>query len=176
MTRKLLPVLALAAVATVGVSVTLAQSGNRGNPPQHKESFEARMWKYLSSVCYQQWSPAGDNGDFRKSEAPHGALVKTYMNRKAAGSPKNLPNGSIIIKENYSPAKKLMAITMMYKTKDYNKEAGDWYWVKFMPNGKVAQMDTPKGKMAIAGKAKGCIECHDGADGGDFAYFNDSMK
>ena len=173
MIRKRLPMLAFALIATVGVSVAFAQSGTRGNPPQQKDTFEKRMWKYLNSVCYQQWSPAGDSGDFRESEAPHGALVKTYMNRKAAGSPKNLPNGSVIIKENFSPEKKLMAIKLMYKTEGYNPAAGDWYWVKYMPNGEVAQMDTPKGKMGIAGKAKGCIECHGGADGDDFVFFND---
>ena len=69
-----------------------------------------------------------------------------------------------------------MTITMMYKTKGYNPEAGDWYWVKYMPDGTVAAMDAPKGKMAIAGKAKGYIECHTGAEGNDFAFFNDRLK
>lgn len=154
-------------------NAAFGQSGTRGQAPVQKESFESRIWTYLGNVCYHQWSPALDNGDFQQSEAPHGALVKTYMNRVAAGNPKTLPNGSMIIKENFSPDKKLMAITVMYKTKDYNPEAGDWYWVKFDPKGNVAQMDTPRGKMQIAGKAKGCIECHSGADGGDYAFFND---
>ena len=94
------------------------------------------------------------------------------MNRVAAGNVGNLPSGSMIIKENFSPDKKLMAITLMYKSKGYNPEAGDWYWAKFMPDGKVAQMDSPMGKMAISGKAKGCIACHADADD-DFAFFND---
>ena len=150
-----------------------AQSGTRSQPPTQKESFDERLWKYLESVCYDQWSPAGDNGDFRESSAPHGALVKTYMNRVAAGNASNLPQGSMIIKENFSPDKKLMAITLMYKSNGFNPEAGDWYWAKFMPNGKVAQMDSPMGKMAISGRAKGCIECHGDADGDDFVFFND---
>ena len=150
-----------------------AQSATRGQAPVRKEAFEVRMWKYLNSVCYEQWSPALDDGDFQKSEAPHGALVKTYMNRTAAGHPKKLPHGSVIIKENYSPDKKLMAITLMYRTKDYNPEGNDWYWIKYDAKGNVAQMDTPKGKMKLAGKAKGCIECHSGAEGDDFAFFND---
>ena len=172
----------LSLVAIVGLIVAMnafpaqevaAQSGTRSQPPTQKESFEQRLWKYLESVCYDQWSPAGDNGDFRESSAPHGALVKTYMNRVAAGNASNLPAGSMIIKENFSPEKKLMAITLMYKSKGYNPEAGDWYWAKFMPNGKVAQMETPKGKMSLAGKAKGCIDCHADAGGNDFAFFND---
>ena len=154
------------------IQEVFAQSGTRSQPPSQKETFDQRLWKYLESVCYNQWAPAGDDGDFRESSAPHGALVKTYMNRVAAGNPKELPFGSMIIKENYSPTKKLMAITLMYKTKGYNPEAGDWYWAKYTPDGKVAQMDSPMGKMAISGKAKGCIECHSGADN-DFAFFND---
>ena len=174
--------LALTAVAVAAFVLVdkpaVAQSGNRGAVPKQKESFESRLWTYLGSVCYQQWAPAGDEGDFRASEAPHGALVKTYMNRKAAGSlsgdaPKPMPNGSMVIKENYSPDKKLMAITVMVKSEGFNPDAGDWYWAKYMPDGKVAQMDTPNGKMSIAGKAKGCIECHGGADGDDYLFFND---
>ena len=68
----------------------------------------------------------------------------------------------------------MMAITVMVKTKDYNPDAGNWYWAKFMADGKVAQMDTPDGKkMALAGKVQGCIECHSGADGDDYLFFND---
>ena len=170
--RKSISILSVVLFAAVA-GVAFAQSGTRSVPPQRKATFEENLWKYLESVCYDQWSPAGDRGDFRESDEPHGALVKTYMNRLAAGNPKTLPSGSMVIKENYSPDKKLMAITLMYKQKGFNPEAGDWYWVKFMPNGKVAQMDTPRGKMNIAGKAKGCIECHSGADGGDYSFFND---
>ena len=98
----LLVAVAIVAVATfvAGHKPAVAQSGSRGEVPKQKEAFEVRLWKYLGSVCYQQWAPAGDNGDFRPSEAPHGTLVKTYMNRKAAGSlsgdaPKPMPNGSV---------------------------------------------------------------------------------
>ena len=131
------------------------------------------MWSFIKSTRYDQWAPAGDNGDFRKSDRPHGAMVKTYMNRVAAGNSAELPHGSIIVKENYSPEKKLMAVTMMYRSKGYNPDANDWYWIKYNADGTTAMMDTAKGKMAIAGKAKGCIECHSGADGDDYAFFND---
>ena len=165
---------AVTVLATVIASSVLAQSESRGTPPARKAPFHERLWKYLETVCYHQWSPAGDNGDFRASEAPHGALVKTYMNRMAAGNPKELPHGSLIIKENFSPDKKLMAITLMYRVKGFNPESKDWYWAKYSPDGKVAEMAMPNGnKMSIAGKAMGCIECHSGADGEDFAFFND---
>ncbi len=79
-----------------------------------------------------------------------------------------------MIKENYGPDKKtLMAITAMYKTKGYNPTAGDWYWVKYNPDGSVANKSTDAGVKHLAGRVQGCIRCHDGADGGDFAFFND---
>ena len=147
--------------------------GSATKQSSNEKSFEQKMWSFIKSTRYDQWAPAGDNGDFRKSDRPHGAMVKTYMNRVAAGNSAELPHGSIIVKENYSPEKKLMAVTMMYRSKGYNPDANDWYWIKYNADGTTAMMDTAKGKMAIAGKAKGCMECHSGADGDDYAFFND---
>lgn len=150
-----------------------ATQGSATKQSSNEKSFEQKMWSFIKSTRYDQWAPAGDNGDFRKSDRPHGAMVKTYMNRVAAGNSAELPHGSIIVKENYSPEKKLMAVTMMYRSKGYNPDANDWYWIKYNADGTTAMMDTAKGKMAIAGKAKGCMECHSGADGDDYAFFND---
>ena len=38
----------------------------------------------------------------------------------------------------------------MYKIKDYNPSAGDWYWVKYSLTGKAGPY----------GKVQGCIGCH----------------
>ena len=138
-----------------------------------QRAFEQQMWNYIKATRYDQWAPAGDDGDFRESDRPHGAFVKTYMNRIAAGNTAKLPHGSVIIKENFSPDKKLAAITLMHRSKGFNPDANDWYWIKYNPDGTTAMMDSPMGKMAIGGKAKGCIECHSGADGDDYAFFND---
>ena len=154
-----------------GSGTTQQGSGTKEQP--EVKLFEQKLWQFIKSARYSQWAPAGDNGDFRESDGAHGALVKTYMNRTAAGNQDSLPHGSVIIKENFSPEKKLMAVTLMYRTKDYDAAANDWYWVKYNPDGTVATMDTEMGKMKIAGKAKGCIECHSGADGDDYVFFND---
>ena len=138
-----------------------------------QRAFELQMWNYIKAARYDQWAPAGDDGDFRESDRPHGAFVKTYMNRIAAGNTAKLRHGSVIIKENFSPDKKLAAITLMHRSKGFNPDANDWYWIKYNPDGTTAMMDSPMGKMAIGGKAKGCIECHSGADGDDYAFFND---
>ena len=84
-------------------------------------------------------------------------LLTTYVNKTAysglKSGAKELPKGSILIKENYKPDKTLAAITVMDKTGD-GKD--DWYWVKYMPDGSVAK----KGDMSLAGKPGGCIGCH----------------
>jgi len=85
---------------------------------------------------------------------PHGALLTTYVNDvayKAIRAKKGkLPNGSIVVKENYMPDKSLAALTVMYKVKGYNSEANDWFWAKYMPDGKIE----------AEGKVDMCIGCH----------------
>ena len=138
------------------------------------QTFESKLWGYLLRAKYRNWAPVpGQSDAMYEGQNPHGAFLKMYLNRTAAGSPKELPNGSIVIKENFTPGKALAAITVMYKTKGYNPEAGDWYWVKYNPDGSVASKQTDKGMVRLGGRVGGCIECHSGADGNDFAYFND---
>lgn len=151
------------------------QQGSSMAPAMPRETFESKFWKYLKGSRYTQWSPVpGKTGDVYAGQSPHGATLKMYLNRKAAGRPTELPDSSILVKENFGPdGKTLMAITVMYKTTKYNPEAGDWYWIKYLPDGRVDQKQTPNGAMRLAGKPKGCIECHVAAKGGDYAFFND---
>ena len=154
-----------------------AQSGSRGTGRAAGGSFESRFWSYLAEAQYTNWAPSpGQTDGFQKGGSPHGAFVKMYLNRTAAGNPKNPPYGSIIVKENYGPnKKKLMAVTVMYRVKSYNPKGGDWYWIKYKPDGTVAAKMTPKGRMMLAGKLKGCIECHNGSAGDDYSFFNDKL-
>ena len=46
----------------------------------------------------------------------------------------------------------------MYKIKGYNPNDGDWFWVKYSPDGKADK----------AGKPKGCIGCHGTRANNDF--------
>jgi hypothetical protein len=138
------------------------------------EQFDNKLWNYLVRSKYKNWAPVPGKSDAAyPGDSPHGAFLKMFLNRKAAGSPNSLPDGSIVIKENYSPARELAAITVMYKTRGYNPKAGDWYWVKYNPDGSVASKSTDKGMMRLSGRVGGCIDCHSAAEGDDFAYFND---
>ena len=95
-------------------------------------------------------------------QSPHGAHLKLYANDIAYNAAKNgmpMPDGAILVKENYGKDKStLMAITPMYKASGYNPGAGDWFWAKYGPDGKA---------MA-AGKIDSCISCHEQMGGGDY--------
>ena len=85
-----------------------------------------------------------------------------------------LPAGSILVKENYGKdGKTLMAVTVMYHSKGYDPQHHDWYWIKYMPDGKVAKTPPDKGSRPIYGRFASCINCHGDAEGGDYSYAND---
>lgn len=154
---------------------TFPSGGSSSRVAAPQPSFEQKFWTYLQSSHYKNWAPVpGKTGGAYAGQSPHGAMLKMYLNRTAVGQPGELPAKSILVKENYgADGKTLMAITVMYKTQGYNAEGGDWYWVKYRPDGKVDVKATPTGSVKLAGKPTGCIECHAAAEGGDFAFFND---
>lgn len=153
------------------VAMQAGSGGRQHGQMDESRTFEARFWSWLQRVHYTNWAPApGQDGGFYPGESPHGAFLKMYLNRAAAARPHELPHGSVIVKENYGEdGQTLMAVTVMYRAKGYDAKNKDWYWVKYNPDGSVAMKDD----MRLAGQVKGCIECHSGADGNDFAFFND---
>lgn len=110
---------------------------------------------------YKAWDLWPGKGKLYKGTEPHGALLTTFVNDTAMASIKKMEgmaDGSIIAKENYGPDKKFVALTVMYKIKGYNPAAGDWFWAKYAPDGKV---------MA-SGKADPCIQCHSKQKANDY--------
>lgn len=167
-----------------------AQSGSRREPPssvrpvprspasEKKETrstdelpLEEKLWNYLQSTRYEYWAPLpGRPAEAYAAEEPHGASVKLFASRTAAASPKDLPFGSILVKHNLgSDQKSLMAVTVMYRLKNYDAKNHDWLWVKYEPDGRVARMNG----MPVAGKVGMCIECHSSAANGDMVFSND---
>lgn len=167
--------LAISIMASNESENVLAQSGSRGGTAQPTRTFEAKFWNYLQDTHYTNWAPApGQKEGHYPGQSPHGAFLKMYLNRKAIANPKNMPHGSIIVKENFGKdGKTLMAVTVMYRVEGYDPQNNDWYWVKYKPDGSVALTPPDKGSKRIAGRFKSCIECHSGSDGNDFAFFND---
>ncbi len=83
----------------------------------------AKLWGSMQDAKYQDnWALWPGKGKLYKGTHPHGALLTTYTNETAANAlkagAKEMPKGSIIIKENYMPDAMLGAITVMEKTGD----------------------------------------------------------
>jgi hypothetical protein len=123
------------------------------------------FWTYISQTNrYEKWEHWPGYDGMYPGKSPHGAYLKLYANDiaiQAAKEGKPLPEGSILVKENYGKDKKtLVAITPMYKVKGYNPEDGDWFWTKY----------TKDGSIEAAGKVEGCIQCHRSVKADDYLF------
>lgn len=118
------------------------------------------------------WGNFTGFGGFQDSNAPHGPTVRIFINDVAEADQANLPNGSILIKENFDAADvdTLTSITVMERRDGYNADAGDWFWAKFKPDGTLDT--TPDGATQLAGPIGRCIECHKTATGDDYVFVN----
>ncbi|WP_136795909.1 cytochrome P460 family protein [Desulfosediminicola ganghwensis] len=118
------------------------------------------LWIYISRTStYSSWGFWPDHQGMREGSAPHRPLHKVYVNEAGLTSAKPLVNvGTIVVKENHNEAEERQALTVMYKIKGYNPEAGDWFWAKYDTNGKADRF----------GKPAGGISCHGGAAAGDY--------
>ncbi len=123
----------------------------------------ASLWNYLSQLDYSKnWSMWPGKTPFYPGTQPHGSLLVTYINDQALGAIElkkgTLPEGSIVVKENYTQEKKLAALTVMCKIKGYNPEANDWFWAMYQPDGKIQ----------AEGKVEMCINCHGAQKDNDY--------
>jgi hypothetical protein len=119
---------------------------------------------------YKKWQMWPGKGEMYPGTEPHGALLTTYVNDQALQAIQQksgqMPDGAIVVKENYTPDKQLAAVTAMYKKQGFNLEAGDWYWIKLSPDGQIDE----------EGKVEGCISCHAKAQGNDFLFTGNIME
>ncbi|NIQ92822.1 MAG: cytochrome P460 family protein [Desulfuromonadales bacterium] len=113
---------------------------------------------------YQKWKLWPGKDKLYKGQHPHGAFLTTYVNAGAAKALEakagKLPNGAIVVKENYTPEKKLAAVTVMYRKSGYAPAAGDYFWLKYAPDGTIQK----------SGQVKGCINCHKSVKANDWLF------
>ncbi|HHT9132905.1 MAG TPA: cytochrome P460 family protein [Candidatus Tripitaka californicus] len=126
------------------------------------------VWNYITEVApYKQYQFWPGKTALYKGTMPHGALLTLYVDNKALKAVNEklgvMPNGAMLVKENYMPDQMLGAITVMYKVAGYNPEAGNWFWAKYSPTGEI---------MA-EGKAPMCIECHETKKANDYLMTGD---
>ena len=146
------------------VAVILLYAGSNPNADMPGPD-AAAIWKYITKDSpYTEWGFWDDHKDIVSGNSPHGPFHRVYVNDillEADSAP--VPYGSIQVKESFDKDKKKMAITIMYKFKDYNPDAGDWYWARY----------TLDGKPGPEGKVQGCIGCHGVKAGNDFILVHD---
>lgn len=128
------------------------------------------VYRYIKVLRpYSRWDLWPGKGKLYKGSQPHGAYLTTYINDTASLSirrKESMRPGSLIVKENYTPAKKLDTISVMYKVEGYNPAAGDWFWARYGDDGKVLK----------AGKVQACIDCHSANKPNDFVMTEDFIK
>ena len=143
-------------IATLVAFLMLAAAGRAEMPGPDPDA----LWQYITRESpYIQWQFWPDHQGLQPGKAPHGPLHKVFVNDRALKS-KRLPlqDGAIEVKENYSPDKALLNVTVMYKVKGYNPDGGDWFWARFSPQGKADRF----------GKPAACIGCHGIRDYNDY--------
>ena len=168
----------------VGVAVAYSQQAGSGSSrsdparatrPQTPEEFYDTFWRYLvkKDAAYNTWKVLEHEPPKDEVENPHGTVSRTYANEVAAKDPENLPLGSILVREDYDDKRKRQSISVMYRVKDYDKEHGNWYYLRFNETGALMK---GKDTKPLAGKVTSCIECHGQAGGKDFVFSNDALK
>lgn len=119
----------------------------------------------LEDAPYTRWDTWPDDGctDFTTrlpSGSPHGDSVRIFTNDVARGAAGNftgeMPEGSLILKENYNgPADdsnaELDALTIMYKAAGSNPDGGDWFWLQSSADGSIIEAE---------GALQTCTNCH----------------
>ena len=180
--KLLVPVLWVAFMTIGPVATAQVSRSNKD------ASFEDDFWKYLVGNNYKNWSPGfSESAGFYQGKNPHGAYLKLYVNRTAAGNINDLAVGSVVILENYLRDQSLKTISVMYRTTGFNPDGNDWYWIEYNPDGSVAKDSekqkpirnvslTASPKRMIMGKASNCIQCHQSAAGNDFVFSNDRFE
>lgn len=157
--KKTVQIFIVLIVSAFAIAV-LQPTANSGDAMPEPEA--GAFWDYITEADYTQWKFFPGYDGMYPGQSPHGAHLKLYANDiayKAAKEGQPMPDGAILVKENYGKDEKtLMAITPMYKVDGYNPDGGDWFWAKYGPDGSAA----------VSGKVDSCISCHKAMGGGDY--------
>lgn len=140
--------MALAAIITVA-----ACSDTR--VPEPPEASASALMEYLEEVGYKEnWDLWPGLGEKYSAREPHGILITTYLNSSALDALVRkqgvMPDGAIIIKENYTANGGFEAHTVMYKKAGFNPDHNDWFWLRVLEDGTIEE----------EGSSEACQACH----------------
>lgn len=158
---KLAPMFVICTLAVTSCNLFI---DDKDKPKPPKASGQA-VWNYLEEVNYQKtWKIWPGTHELYEGREPHGMLLTTYLNAAAydavINNEEKLPEGAIVVKENYMPDSTFAAITTMYKTKNYDPEHNNWFWLK----------NNPEGVIEVEGKVEGCQNCHSAQANNDYIF------
>lgn len=122
-----------------------------------------RLWDRITQeASYQSYNFWPDEEGVQPGQAPHGQFHRIFVNRalyeSVPVSGGQVPYGSIIVKENLDPSQELIDYTVMAKVEGVDPENNDWFWAKYLPDGRVG----------AAGSVANCIVCHEGMRVNDY--------
>ena len=169
MRRTLIVMMAAAMILTfAGMSLAIHIGDDRTGDTSSSLLNGPNLWKYITvEKPYTKYDLWPGKGKMFEGTEPHGAFLTVYVSKGAKQAIEKKKGKfaypAIIVKENYMPDKTLAAVTVMYKAKGYNPEAGDWFWAKYKPDGSVEK----------EGKVGGCIKCHSAKADNDWVFTGD---
>ncbi len=125
----------------------------------------AAVGQFLANSNYREaWRLWPGTTEKQASAAPHGAMVSIWLNELAYNAIQSragrMPEGALIVKENFMPDRTLAALTVMYKSTGFDPANNDWYWLQ----------QTPDGAAAAEGRVQGCTNCHNAVASNDLLY------
>ena len=147
------------------VAGLLAIAACGSGEPELPDTTADSLVVYLDEIDYQEsWELWPGLGEKYEGGDPHGMLLTTYLNPAAydALTDKDgvMPEGAVIVKENYTPEGELAATTTMYKKSGCNANHNDWFWLKVLADGTVDKQ----------GKVEGCQTCHGEVADNDYVW------
>ncbi len=174
--KALLAVGVAAAAAATAIAATTSQPESSYSVVKAEpDTTGAAIWAHLKEQNYREnWSLWPGTEAFYKGNQPHGMLLTTYVNDVALHAMQDgaseMPNGAIIVKENYMPNRQLAAITVMYKQDGYNSQHNDWFFTKHLPSGELDKMEKDGMSMPMQGRLPGCQNCHMAKRDNDYLF------
>jgi len=133
-----------AAVVFITMFTLVACGSSDSDPdsdPDPEPTGEA-LWDHLQQENYRTtWALWPGTEELQEGSEPHGMLQTIYLNNIAFDAVTDgeipLPDGAIVVKENYMPDGTFAAATSMYKVDGYNPDFNDWFWLQNEPNGNI---------------------------------------
>ena len=153
------------AIGVIIAAIIAVAACRKASEPELPAASADDVIAYLEKVDYREnWDLWPGLGEQYSASEPHGNLITTYLNDAAIGALNkkagSMPDGAIIVKENYSSEGVFEANTVMYKRSGFNPGHNDWFWLKVLADGTVEE----------EGRAEGCQSCHGQVKVNDYVW------